>query len=171
MKLLIVFIILLIISGCHYSILKKDRIRPTVILISLDGFHPSYLEKYEVPHLNRIAKDGVRAKGMIPVFPSKTFPSHYSIVTGLYPANHGIVHNTMYDSVFKSIFSLGNRKEVQNTRWWQGEPIWVTAEKNGIKTAPFFFPGSEAAIKGIRRHSGKLTTEVCPTLIVLICRF
>jgi len=125
-------------------------LKPTIILISLDGFHPSYLERIENGNLNRIAREGVRAESMIPVFPTKTFPNHYSIVTGLYCEHHGIVHNTIYDPLFNSIFRLSMRSEVQNGRWWQGEPVWITAEKNNIKTAPLFWPGSEAQISGIR---------------------
>jgi predicted AlkP superfamily pyrophosphatase or phosphodiesterase len=79
-----------------------------------------------------------------------TFPNHYSIVTGLYAEHHGIVNNSMYDPEFKAGFSLGNRTEVGNGRWWGGEPLWVTAEKQGQKAATFFWPGSEAEIAGIR---------------------
>jgi len=147
-----ILFVLVLLSLVYYKNTNKifTDLNPTIILISLDGFHPAYLEKHKNSHLNQIAKEGIRAKWMTPVFPTKTFPNHYSIVTGLYPENHGIIHNTIYDPAFKSIFSLGKREEVQNARWWQGEPIWVTAEKSGLKTAPFFFPGSEAAIAGIR---------------------
>jgi predicted AlkP superfamily pyrophosphatase or phosphodiesterase len=125
----------------------KD-LEPTVILVSLDGFRADYLEKYKPSTLLEIARKGVRAKFLIPVFPTKTFPNHYSIATGLYPEHHGIVENNIYD--FGVVFTIGNRQEVQNGRWWLGEPIWVTAEKQGKRTAAFFFPGTEAQIKGIR---------------------
>ncbi len=125
----------------------KD-LKPTVILISLDGFRPDYLDKYQPPTLNRLAREGVRAKWMIPSFPSKTFPNHYAIATGLYPEHNGIVENNIYD--FDTTFTLGNRAEVQNSRWWLGEPIWVTAEKQKQRAAAFFFPGTEAEIEGVR---------------------
>ncbi|MBA3247686.1 MAG: alkaline phosphatase family protein [Pyrinomonadaceae bacterium] len=125
-------------------------LKPTVILISLDGFRYDYLDKYQAKNLNLLARKGVRAKWMIPVFPSLTFPNHYSIATGLYPHNHGIVGNTMYDPEFQALFSLGKREEVENSRWWQGEPVWVTAEKQGLRAAAFFFPGTEAEIAGTR---------------------
>ncbi len=125
----------------------KD-LEPTVILVSLDGFRADYLEKYKPPTLLEIARKGVQAKFLVPVFPTKTFPNHYSIATGLYPEHHGIVENNIYD--FGVVFTIGNRQEVQNGRWWLGEPIWVTAEKQGKRTAAFFFPGTEAEIKGIR---------------------
>jgi predicted AlkP superfamily pyrophosphatase or phosphodiesterase len=108
------------------------------------------MEKTDTPNLDRLAADGVKADALIPSFPSKTFPNHYTIVTGLYPENHGVTMNTMFDPVFDANFSLGNREEVQNSRWWGGEPIWVTAEKQGVKTLCNFWPGSEAEIKGFR---------------------
>jgi predicted AlkP superfamily pyrophosphatase or phosphodiesterase len=97
-----------------------------------------------------LAGQGVRARWMTPVYPSLTFPNHYSIATGLYPDNHGIVGNNIYDPEFKQTFSLSKREEVQNGRWWLGEPIWVTAEKQGQRAAAFFFPGTEAEIGGKR---------------------
>lgn len=123
----------------------KD-LKPTVILISLDGFRYDYLDKFSPPTLNKLAKNGVRAKWMIPSFPTKTFPNHYTIATGLYPANHGIVENNVYD--FGTVFSMSKREEVENPRWWGGEPVWVTAEKQGQIAASYFFVGSETLIGG-----------------------
>jgi predicted AlkP superfamily pyrophosphatase or phosphodiesterase len=127
-----------------------NDLRATVILISLDGFRYDYLEKFQPPNLLSLARDGVQAKWMIPSFPSKTFPNHYTIATGLYPQNHGIVENNVFDKGFNATFTMSNRDEVQNGRWWLGEPIWITAEKQGQKTAPYFWPGSEAEIAGAR---------------------
>ena len=136
-------------SGCAQPQPIKD-LQPTVILVSLDGFRSDYLEKYNPPNLNRLAREGVRARWMTPSFPSKTFPNHYAIATGLYPQNNGIVENSIYDPESHVLFSMGNRQEVRNGRWWLGEPIWITAEKQGQRAAPFFFPGSEAEIAGLR---------------------
>jgi predicted AlkP superfamily pyrophosphatase or phosphodiesterase len=121
----------------------KD-LKPTVILISLDGFRYDYLDKYHPPTLQALAKDGVRAKWMIPSFPTKTFPNHYTIVTGLYPSHHGIVENNVYD--FGQVFRMDDRPQVRDPKWWWGEPIWVTAEKQGQLASSYFWPGSEAKI-------------------------
>ena len=122
----------------------------TVVLISFDGFRWDYIELAETPNLDRLIERGVRAESLIPVYPSKTFPSHYSIVTGLHPGHHGIISNNMRDPRWPEPFGLGNRAEVQNDRWWGGEPIWVTAGRNGLGTAVYFWPGSEAPVQGIQ---------------------
>lgn len=149
---IILLIILITLFSCNSTSDKTTIDKPEnyLILISMDGFRWDYMEKTDTPNLDRLVKNGVKADALISAFPSKTFPNHYSIVTGLYPENHGIVSNTMYDPKFDATFSLGNRDEVQNGRWWGGEPIWVTAEKQGLKTLCNFWPGSEAEIKGVR---------------------
>lgn len=123
-------------------------LEPTVILVSLDGFRADYLDTYSAPTLRGIQDRGVSAV-MTPSFPSKTFPNHYSLVTGLYPESHGIVANTMYDPVFDATFTLSNG-EGNKGRWWGGEPLWVTAEQQNVRSACMFWPGSSAEIKGTR---------------------
>ena len=125
-----------------------NDLKRTVILISIDGFRADYFEKYSPPTLNGIATNGVRARWMTPAFPSKTFPNHYTVATGLYPAHHGIVENNVWD--FGTMFTMSKREEVQNPRWWLGEPIWVTAEKQKQHAAAMFFPGTESEIAGFR---------------------
>ncbi|HEX8637669.1 MAG TPA: alkaline phosphatase family protein, partial [Pyrinomonadaceae bacterium] len=93
----LILILLLFISGVSAQIQRIKDLKPTVILISLDGFRYDYLEKFNPPTLNKLAREGVRAKWMIPSFPTKTFPNHYTIATGLYPENHGIIENNIYD--------------------------------------------------------------------------
>lgn len=129
--------------------LVKD-LKPTIILISIDGFRADYLNKYPAPTLQMLAARGVRARWMTPAFPSLTFPNHYAIATGLYPDHNGIVANNIYAPEFNETFSMSKREEVGNGRWWLGEPIWVTAEKQGQRASAFFFPGSEAEIAGKR---------------------
>ncbi|MBC3869614.1 alkaline phosphatase family protein [Undibacterium oligocarboniphilum] len=126
--------------------------RPPVILISIDGFRPDYLQRHVTPQLNALAAQGTRAAFMRPSFPSITFPNHYTLVTGLRPDHHGLVGNTMTDPAIPGVrFTLGNRDAVTDRRWWdQAEPVWVTAEKQGVRTATMFWPGSEADIHGVR---------------------
>jgi predicted AlkP superfamily pyrophosphatase or phosphodiesterase len=122
----------------------------TTILISIDGWRWDYLERLAPPTLTRLAQTGVQAEGLIPVFPSKTFPNHYTIVTGLYPDRHGILSNNMTDPALPGRFTLGNRDVQQDTRWWGGEPVWVTAERQGRLAATMFWPGSDVEIAGRR---------------------
>ncbi|MGH8033059.1 MAG: ectonucleotide pyrophosphatase/phosphodiesterase [Luteimonas sp.] len=122
-----------------------------VVLISIDAFRADYLDRGITPNLSRLARDGVRAQWMTPAYPSLTFPNHYSIVTGLRPDRHGIVHNTMRDPALGG-FKIADRSAVADPRWWGGEPIWVTAQRAGITSATLFWPGSEAPISGMHPH-------------------
>ncbi len=128
----------------------RDAPPPAVLLVSIDGFRADYLDPQSTPHLAALAARGVRAEALIPSFPTKTFPNHYTIVTGLLPDHHGIVANTIWDPVLQSRFSLGNREAIQNADWYGGVPVWVSAERAGLATAPLFWPGSEAPIQGVR---------------------
>lgn len=121
-----------------------------VVLVSFDGFRWDYAARADTPNLDRIAATGVRAERLIPVFPSKTFPGHYSVATGLYTGHHGIISNNMRDPGWPEAFRPAARDEVQNGRWWGGEPIWVTAKRQGLKAGVYFWPGSEAAVGGVR---------------------
>ena len=121
-----------------------------VLLVSIDGFRADYLDRGITPNLARIGAEGIRAEGLRPSFPTKTFPNHYSIVTGLVPDHHGIIANNIWDPEREASFGLSNREAVGDARWWGGEPVWVTAERAGLRTAPLFWPGSEAPIGGIR---------------------
>jgi predicted AlkP superfamily pyrophosphatase or phosphodiesterase len=118
-----------------------------VILVSIDGFRWDYLEMYAPPTLARLAAEGVRATRLNPSFPSKTFPNHYTLVTGLRPGRHGIVANWFHDPAMDDDFTMARTE----TAWWSGgEPVWITAEKQGVRTACLFWPGSEAEIQGRR---------------------
>jgi predicted AlkP superfamily pyrophosphatase or phosphodiesterase len=124
--------------------------RPILILVSIDGWRWDYLSRFAPPALSSLAAHGVLSEGLIPSFPSKTFPNHYTIVTGLYPARHGIVSNTMLDPALPGRFSLSNVNVQQDTRWWGGVPFWVTAEQQGRIAATMFWPGSDVEIAGDR---------------------
>ena len=118
-----------------------------VLLISVDGLINDYLDRFDAPNIQSIIDNGVLADGLIPVFPTKTFPNHYSLVTGLYTENTGMISNTMYDAEMNANYSMGNRGAVMDPRWYGGEPIWVTAELQGLTAGAMFWPGSEAPIK------------------------
>lgn len=128
----------------------RSRLEPTVLLISLDGFRWDYLEKAPTPNLDRLVSTGVKARALLPVFPTKTFPNHYSIATGLYTENHGLIANTIYDPVSDDTFALSIREAVSDGRWYGGEPLWVTVEKQGQVSATLFWAGSEAETEGVR---------------------
>ena len=128
----------------------EQRDKPHLILISFDGFRPDYLDRFDLPNFKRLGERGVRAEAMIPVFPSLTFPNHYSLVTGLYPEHHGIIENTFHDPDRNQTYSIRDQSTVTDGTWYRGEPIWVTAETQGMVAACYFWPGSEAAIKGVR---------------------
>jgi alkaline phosphatase D len=122
--------------------------RPYVIMLSLDGFRYDYTDKTQTPTFDSIAKYGVKAKGLQPVFPTLTFPNHYSIATGLYAGNHGLIANNFLVENLDQFYSPSNRLMVQNGDYYGGEPIWVTAGSNRLKTASYFWVGTEAVIKG-----------------------
>jgi arylsulfatase A-like enzyme len=121
-----------------------------VLLVSLDAFRADYLDRYPIPVLERIAGAGIRAEALLPPFPSKTFPSHYSIATGLYPGHHGIIANNFYDRGKDRWFRVKDTAAIRDGRWYGGEPIWVAAEREGVKSGVYFWPGSEANVKGVR---------------------
>jgi predicted AlkP superfamily pyrophosphatase or phosphodiesterase len=135
-----------VLAACRPAPLPPER--AIVILVSIDGFRWDYLDRHDAPNLARLAAHGVRAEGLIPQFPSKTFPNHYTIVTGLRIANHGIISNNMRAADIPGEFSLSNRAVLADPRWWGGEPIWNTAEQQGRIAAAMFWPGSETVIGG-----------------------
>jgi predicted AlkP superfamily pyrophosphatase or phosphodiesterase len=144
-------LVLLIAMGCGGAVAPPPPVdRPIVILISIDGWGWDYLQRFSPPTLSRLAAEGVRAEGLIPQFPSKTFPNHYTIVTGLTLAHHGIVSNNMRDPEIPGTFGLSKRDVQADPRWWGGDPIWNTIERQGGVSAPMFWPGSEVLI-GNRR--------------------
>jgi predicted AlkP superfamily pyrophosphatase or phosphodiesterase len=128
----------------------SHREKASLVLISLDGFRSDYLDRPDLPNIRRVLQRGARARSLVPVFPSLTFPNHYSLVTGLRPNRHGLVSNIFFDPVRRQTYSLRDPQTVGDSTWYRGEPIWVTAERQGMVAACYFWPGSEAAIGGIR---------------------
>jgi len=124
-----------------------ERSNYPLILISMDGFRPDYLDKNVTPNINYLASNGVRAKFMLPQFPTKTFPNHYSMITGLFPSHSGIVANSFTDGALNGSFRIG-RPSSLDPKWWKGEPLWVTATKQGLVSACYFWVGSDVPIEG-----------------------
>jgi predicted AlkP superfamily pyrophosphatase or phosphodiesterase len=124
--------------------------KPRVVLVSIDGLRHDFPDRYDMPTLQEIGRRGVRAAGLIPPFPSLTFPGHYTIATGLKPGRHGIVANRFLDPRTGRRYSLRDAETVQDGWWYAGEPIWVTAETQGMVAAAFYFVGTEADVGGIR---------------------
>lgn len=152
------------VNGTGGSNATHQQSSPYLILISIDGFRWDYMNLYPTPNMKRIAAKGTRAERLLPVFPTLTFPNHYSIATGLYPENHGLVANNFPDPARDTWYSLKKRETVEDRRFYAGEPIWVTAETQGMVAAAFFFVGTEAPINGVypthwRSYDKKITGE------------
>lgn len=145
--------ILALIALCLLSagLAAKDNPRPVTVLVSIDGFRADYLDRGITPRLASLAKAGATG-AMRPSFPTKTFPNHYTLVTGKRPDRNGISGNSMIDPRRPGVmFSLGNAAQALDPFWWsEAEPIWITAEKAGLRTATMFWPGSEVAFDGRR---------------------
>ena len=147
----IVAILLIALSAISAAVQRGavfSDLEPTVILVSFDGFRWDYPTKVSTPNLRRLMARGVHARNLIPSFPSKTFPNHYTIATGLYPGHHGIVANNIFDPPTGRTFATGKTVEVQDPMWWGGVPIWTLVERAGKASAPLFWPGSEAPHDG-----------------------
>ena len=145
---MIKFIYLIFTTGSFFAHCFSNEI-PT-ILVSFDGMRYDYLNKVNTPNFDKFIDDGVIAESLMPIFPSLTFPNHYSIATGTYSDEHFISGNLFYSKVHNQKYSMYKRETVEDPKFYGGEPIWVTAEKQGVKTASYFWVGSEAPIKGIQ---------------------
>jgi len=122
-----------------------------VVLVSLDGFRWDYAKRENATHLLALGRQGVWApEGMLPSFPSLTFPNHFTIVTGLYPEHHGLVANSFFDAVRQARYAIADPQAVSDGTWYKGTPLWSLAESQGMRTACLFWPGSEALIAGFR---------------------
>jgi predicted AlkP superfamily pyrophosphatase or phosphodiesterase len=140
-----------VIAVDHGPNAPQQKQKHYVVMVSLDGFRYDYAKKYGAKHILAIGTKGASAPdGMIPSYPSLTFPNHYTLVTGLYPEHHGIVANSFYDPERKQVYSYRDAKTVTDGSWYGGVPLWSLAEKQGLRSACFFWPGSEAEIAGER---------------------
>jgi len=145
-------VFLFIASSCC----NKEEGRPYLVVLSMDGFRWDYPDSIPTPNLDAIAAMGVKAKSLRPAFPSKTFPNHYTMATGLYPNNHGIVLNSFWDPDSNIYYAIRMKEAVKNGYFYGGEPIWVTAEKQDMRSASYFWVGSEADFGG---YESSITKE------------
>lgn len=158
--------IFFIFFSCAWSLVATAQ-QPSgqyVVLLSLDGFRADYPEKFQTESLLKLAEEGVRVKRMIPSNPTKTFPNHYTLATGLYPDHHGLIGNEFYAPDLGKTYSVGNRESVEDGAFYGGEPIWNTARKAGLHTASYFWIGSEAKVQGMqpniwKRYNSQTTFE------------
>ena len=137
----IVTLLAISLGSCSHQLSNSND--KYVVMLSMDGFRWDYPERVETPNLDKIAKTGVRAKSLKPSFPTKTFPNHYSMATGLYPDHHGLVHNTFPDPETGRTYGIGIPETRGDKYFYGGEPIWITAEKQGIITGSYFWVGSD----------------------------
>ena len=155
MKNNILFCLFFVLISCNDNggSVSRDYNEPgtPLILISIDGFRWDYFDKTETPNLDELIESGVRSEGLIPSYPSKTFPNHLSIVTGSYPNNHGLIANRMYDEVFDEYYYIGQGSTAaRDGKWINREPIWVTVENQQLRAMTMFWPTSDAEIMGVR---------------------
>ena len=136
--------LILTITALLSACAKNDQV---TVIISLDGFRWDYTQWYDTPFLDRMAQEGVEA-ALIPSYPSKTFPNHYTLATGLFPDHHGIIGNKFINRATGKKFSLSNREVKHDAHYYGGEPIWLTAQRQGLRTAVFYWPGSDVAVQG-----------------------
>ncbi|XP_014813687.1 PREDICTED: ectonucleotide pyrophosphatase/phosphodiesterase family member 5 [Calidris pugnax] len=131
------------------SVLSLQPAQPRVLLVSFDGFRWDYIYKVSTPNFHYAMENGVRVKQVTNVFITKTYPNHYTMVTGLYAESHGVVANEMYDPILNETFSL-NKMDVHNSKFWEeASPIWVTNQKEGHKTGAAMWPGTDVKIHGV----------------------
>lgn len=153
-QLLRLFLFLLFLLCLILPVSAKDK--PYVILISFDGFRWDYVDRGITPNLDRFKLDGVSASSLQPVYPSKTFPNHISLITGMYPENHGIILNDFVDPVSGERYRIGDSTQVRGSKWYWGEAFWETAARQGVQTASYFWPGSELPEQHRRPHLREL---------------
>ncbi len=117
------------------------------VVVSLDGCRWDYPSWYHTPFFDHMGDKGVKGS-LIPSFPSKTFPNHYTLATGLYPEHHGLIANEFMDCETGYDFTLSDRIIKNEPKFYGGEPIWLTAQRQGIKAAVIYWPGSDVKISG-----------------------
>ena len=149
-RLLFVMMSFFVLSSCKTTAVAQNQKleKNYVLLVSFDGFRYDYPDRFHLPNFKKLQKKSSYAKGSLSSFPSKTFPNHYSIITGMYPGNHGIVDNKFYSPELQKVYAIPDRTAVQEAKFYGGIPLWQWLQQHGIKTASYFWVGSEAPILG-----------------------
>jgi predicted AlkP superfamily pyrophosphatase or phosphodiesterase len=137
----VLFFLFFLLIGTSSNAQKKNA--PYVIMVSFDGFRYDYVKNFNPPNFKKFIAKGSQAEALIPSFPSKTFPNHYTLVTGLNPGNHGLVDNTFYDPARKEIYKMSDKVKVADPYYYGGLPLWELAKRNGMKSASYFWVGTE----------------------------
>lgn len=122
--------------------------KPYVVMLSIDGYRYDYTDKYQPKNLLELKNKGLSAKGMLSIYPTKTFPNHYSIATGLYSAHHGLVANEFYDRDRNVRYKISDRAQVADPIWYHGTPLWNATQDEGMLSASYFWVGTDAPIAG-----------------------
>lgn len=138
--------VVILIASCRVE--RNESEVPYVLLVSFDGFRHDYVERFDLPNFKLFIKEGAKAEALIPSFPSKTFPNHYTLVTGLYPGNHGLVDNAFYDKRRGTFYSMDQRDKVSDAYYYGGTPLWKLVQQHGMKSASYFWVGSEIPTEG-----------------------
>ncbi len=160
--LLTIGLLVLGLFSCQHNLSHKDQSNvitpnknqarfldaPYVVLVSVDGMRHDYIERYHAPNLLDMKKNALTAEAFRPIYPSITFPNHYSIITGLYPKNHHLLANDFYDRTSGERYQMSDKGQVQNGKWYGGMPLWLVAERQGMISASYFWVGSDVAIHG-----------------------
>lgn len=158
---LLAILLFAVCAGCSRTPPPQPAL-PYVVLVSLDGFRHDYVDLYGAPNLKRFGDEGVHAKGLIPAYPSSTFPNHYSMITGLYPEHHGIVNNIFFDPQRNAGFHYSDPATGGDGSWYGGTPLWMLAEQQGVRAASFYWPGSDVEIRGVRPSQFRPYDESIP---------
>ncbi|CAF0878161.1 unnamed protein product [Brachionus calyciflorus] len=141
----IIILILGLINYAEFSVINYSR-QQRLLIVSLDGFRHDYIERYHLDNFKSFLNKDQASKApyMNPQFTTQTFPNHWSIVTGSYVENHGIIANSFFDPKLNETFSREN-ENYSNLKWWNSSrPIWFSSVDQGLKTASYFWPGSDA---------------------------
>lgn len=141
-KKLLFFLVIILFQNLHFG-----QSNPYLLVISFDGFRWDYTDRGITPNLKFIKENGVSALTLQPCYPTKTFPNHIAIITGMYPQNHGIIGNTFYDPISKETYRLSDTAIVKKSKWYKGELLWETAKRQGVKTASYFWPSAEMNLR------------------------